>query len=71
MSKQLFYKQIYSLKFMKLKTLKSCIKTNSFNCFIQFFKFLTRTTILFMKKLDIGFNLYVNYQNSNKLIIRN
>ena len=71
MSKQLLYRQIYSLKFMKLKTLKSFIKTNLVNCFIQFFKFLTRTTILFMKKLDTGFYLYVNYQNSNNLIIKN
>ena len=46
-SKQLFFKPIYSLKSMKLEILKTYIKTNLVNGFIQLFKSLASAFILF------------------------
>lgn len=53
--KQPSYGLIYSLKPIKLKTLKTYIKTNLANSFIQLFKSLTGTPILFDKKLNRSF----------------
>lgn len=44
-SKQLFYKPIYNLKSVKLKSLKTYIKTNLINKFIHFLKLFTKIHI--------------------------
>ena len=45
--KQPLFRLIYSLKLIKLKTLKTYIKINLVNNFIQFFKSFSRVFILF------------------------
>lgn len=50
-SKQLPYKQIYSLELVKIKTLKTYIKINLTNNFIYISKFLTIIFILFISRL--------------------
>ena len=59
--KQLFFDLIYSLKLMKLEILKTYIKTNLANYFIQLSKFLTKAFILFNRKLNISFYFYIDY----------
>lgn len=70
-SQQLPYKLIYSLRLVKLETLKAYIKTNLANKFIRLFKSPTRILILFEWKLDRFFRLYINYQGLNSLTIKN
>lgn len=69
--KQLFYTLIYSLELIKLKMLKNYIETNLANGFIKSFKSSTSTLILFIYKKNNNFQLYINYQDLNNLILQN
>lgn len=69
--KQSSYKPIYRLKLVKLKILKTYIKTNLANSFIRPSKSPTDAPILFNHKLDSNLHLYVNYQGLNKLTTKN
>lgn len=69
--KQLLYILIYGLRSIKLKTLKTYIKTNLTNSFIHLLKFLVDISILFIKKLNNSFYLCSNYYNLNNLTIKN
>ena len=68
---QLFYEFIYSLKSIKLETLKIYIKTNLANKFIKLSKSSIRDFIFFDKKPDRKFQFYIDYQRLNNLIIKN
>ena len=70
-SKQLPYSSIYSLGLVKLETLKTYIKTNLANSFIRPSKSPAIAPILFDKKPNGNFWLYVNYQSLNNIIIKN
>ena len=59
--KQQLFGPIYSLGPVKLKTLKTYMETNLANSFIWPFKSLAKAFILFNRKLDRNFRLYVNY----------
>ena len=59
--KQPPYGPIYSLKPVGLKTLKTYIKINLVNGFIQASKSLAGVPILFVRKSNDNFCLYVNY----------
>ena len=59
--KQLSFDLIYNLKLIKLKILKTYIKTNLANSFIWPFKSFTRVLIFFDKKLDRSLCFYINY----------
>lgn len=59
--KQLFYLLIYNLSLVKLKTLKVYIKTYLKIKLIQHFKFLINVIILFDKKSNSNFSLYIDY----------
>lgn len=59
--KQPFYRPIYSLGLIKLEILKTHIKIYLVNGFICFLKFPTGISILFKKKPDKSFWLYINY----------
>lgn len=69
--KQLPYKPTYSLRLIKLDTLKIYIKTNLVNSFTKLFMSFVDTLILFDQNLDNNFCLYINYQDFNNLIIKN
>ena len=69
--KQLSYGPIYSLKPVKLKTLKIYIKTNLANGFIRTSKLPAGALILFVSKCNDSFYLYVNYLGFNNLTIKN
>ena len=69
--KQPSYGSIYSPGPIELKTFKTYIETHLKIRFIQPFKSLTRTPILFDKKPDGNFRLCVDYQGFNNLIIKN
>ena len=60
-NKQLFFESIYSLESVKLEILKIYIKTNLANGFIQLSKSPVRALILFDKKPDKNFRLYMDY----------
>ena len=70
-AKQPLYGSIYSLGPLKLEILKTYIKTHLKTRFIQPFKFVAGAFILFNKKPDSSFWLYVNYQDLNNLTIKN
>lgn len=70
-SKQPLYGSIYSLESVKLKTLKSYIKTNLANSFICLSKSPASALILFNKKLYGNFWLYIDYQRLNNITIKN
>ena len=70
-NKQPSYGPIYNLDLVELETLKTYIKTYLKVGFIQPFKSLADTPILFDKKLDGSFCLYINYQGLNNLTIKN
>lgn len=70
-SKQLFYSLIYNLGPVELKTLKIYIKTNLTNGFIRPTKSLVVVSIVFVKKFDSSFSLYINYSGFNNLTINN
>ena len=69
--KQLLYKLIYALSLMELETLKTYIKIYLKAGFIQPFKSPIGAPILFDKKLDNIFYLYIDYQGLNNLMIKN
>ena len=54
---------------MELKILKTYIKTNLANSFLQSFKSLIDAFIFFDKKLDRSFGLYIDYKSLNNLTI--
>ena len=62
---------IYSLGLVELETLKTYIKTNLANGFIQPFKSPARASILSDKKLNRSLCLYVGYQSLNNITIKN
>ena len=65
------YRPIYSLGPVELETLKAYIETNLANGFIRPSKFHASAPILFDRKLDSSFRLYVDYQGLNNLTIKN
>ena len=69
--KQLFYRPTCILVLVELKTLKSYIKNNLVNYFIQLSKSFIKISILFIKKLYFSFDLYINYLGLNNLTIKN
>ena len=70
-NKQPPYGPIYSLGPMKLETLKTYIKANLASGFIRPSKFPAGTLILFVRKKDGSFCLYIDYQGLNNLTIKN
>ena len=69
--KQPSFGQIYSLSPVKLETLKTYIKINLVNGFIQPSQSLAGALILFNWKPDRSFCLYVDYWGLNNIIIKN
>ena len=65
------YGLIYSLRPIELKTPKAYIETNQANGFIKPSKSLAGTPIQFERKSDSFFQLYVDYQSLNNLMIKN
>ena len=59
--KQPPFGSIYNLKSVKLKILKTYIKTNPVNIFIQPFKSFAGALIFFNKKPNKSFCFYMNY----------
>ena len=59
---QSLYRLIYSLGLVKLKTLKSYIKINLANGFIEPLKSTVSAFILFVKKPDSSLRLCIDYQ---------
>ena len=55
------FRPIYSLELVELKILKTYIKINLANGFIQPSKSFAKAFILFDRKLDRSFCLYINY----------
>ena len=70
-SKQPPYGLIYSLRLIRLKTIKIYIQTNLTNSFIWASKSLADTLNLFVYKPNDSFYLYVNYQKLNNPTIKN
>ena len=68
---QPLYRPIYSLGLRELKTLKTYIKANLANGFIQPSKFHTNALILFVYKPNGSLRLCVDYQSLNNLTIKN
>lgn len=64
-------KPLHSLGTVEIKTLKSYIETNQTNGFIKLSKSPTIDSILFVKKPDGNLWFCVDYQDLNKLIIKN
>ena len=69
--KQSPYGPIYSLGPVELETLKTYIKTNLANGFIQTLKSPASASILFVYKPDGSLWLYINYRGLNNLTIKN
>ena len=69
--KQLLYRLIYALSPVELETLKTYIETYLKTGFIWSFKSFAGTPILFDKKSNGSFCLYVNYQGLNNLMNKN
>ena len=69
--KQPPYKPIYSLGPVKLKTLKTYIKINLANGFIQLLKYPTSAPILFICKSNNSLQLYISYWGLNNLTNKN
>ena len=69
--KQTPYRRIYSLGPVKLETLKTYIETNLANGFNYPSKSLAGAPILFDKKPDGSFCLWVDYRNLNNITIKN
>ena len=60
-NKQPRFGPIYSLRSVKLENLKTYIKTNLANSFIQLSKSSAEALIFFDKKLDRNLRLYMDY----------
>ncbi len=69
--KQPPYGPIYALSPVELETLKTYIETHLKTGFIRSFKSPARAPILFDKKLNGSFRLYVDYQSFNNFTIKN
>ena len=69
--KQLPFDPTYSLGLVELETLKIYIKVNLVNNFIYLFKSLVKTLILFDRKPNKNFCLYVDYWDLNNITIKN
>ena len=69
--KQPPYEPIYSLNAVELKTLKTYIKINLVNGFIQPLKSPAGAPILFVCKPNGNLRLYVDYRGLNNLTIKN
>ena len=69
--KQQLFGPIYSLRLVKLETLKTYIKTNLANNFIRPSKSPAGASILLDRKLDGSLRLCVNYWGLNNLTIKN
>ena len=69
--KQPTFGLIYSLEPVELETLKTYIKINLANNFICLSKSPTEVFILFNKKLNRSLCFYIDFQDSNNLIIKN
>ncbi len=69
--KQPPYGLIYALSLVKLETLKAYIETHLKTEFIWSSKSSVGAPILFDRKPDSSFRLYVDYQDLNNLIIKN
>ena len=67
----LLYWPIYSPRPVKLEIFKTYIKSNLANSFILLLKSSAKAWILFVKKLDSSFCLYIDYYNFNNLTIKN
>ena len=65
------YGPIYSLKLMKLETLKIYIKTNLANSFIRLSKSSVDVPILFEKNSDGSLWICVDYRDLNNITIKN
>lgn len=70
-NKLLFYRSIYSLGLVELKSLKTYIKINLDNRFIQPFKSPVKALIFLVRKPNKSLCLYVYYHGLNNLIIKN
>lgn len=70
-NKQPRYRPIYSLDAVELEIFKPYIETNLANSFIKSSKFLAKSPILFVLKLDKNFYLCVNYHGLNNPTIKN
>ena len=68
---QLPYGPIYSLGLVALEIFKTYIEINLANGFILALQSLTGAPILFVRKPNSSFCLYVNYQRLNNLTIKN
>ena len=55
------YRPIYSLKIVELEIFKTYININLVNAFVWLYKSFVKTLILFIKKLNSSFCLYINY----------
>ena len=62
---------IYNFSKTELEMLRKYIKKNLKKKFIKFFKFSTKSFILFVKKSNDDLHLCVNYQNLNVITIKN
>lgn len=62
---------IYAVSPIELETLKAYIKTHLITRFIRLSRSLAGAPILFDKKLDSSFCLYIDYWGLNNLIIKN
>ncbi len=69
--RQLLYGPIYSVRPVKLETLKAYIKNNLASSFIKPFKSPAGAPILFDKKPDRSLRLCIDYQGLNNLTIKN
>lgn len=67
----LFFDFLYNLSKKELIMLKNYINKNLTSDFINRFKFLVETLILFVKKFDDSLRLCVNYLNLNAIFIKN
>ena len=70
-NKQPLFGVIYRLGQVELEILKTYIKTNLANGFIQLFKSLAGAPILFDRKPDKSLCLCVDYRSLNNIIIKN
>ena len=70
-SKQPSFGPIYSLGSIELETLKTYIKINLANGFIQSSKSSAGAPILFNRKPDRSLHFYVDYRGLNNITIKN
>ena len=69
--KQPLFGPIYSLDLVELEILKTYIKTNLANSFIRPSKSFAGAPILFDRKPDGSFHLYIDYRGLNNITIMN